>query len=423
MKDRITGSLLESLQPAPKPFEVWDTAVRSLVLRVQPSGVMTYFCVFTTPERRSRIRIGDAKIISPSVARSEAQKIQAAILTRKIDPIREKQALKTDSLRAYLRDHYLPWTETHQRGGRENVERIERCFAEILDRRLIEITPWVIEKWRSQRIKAGTSKNTVNRDVATLRAALSKAREWKFVPHHPLQDLKPLKIDNVGVVRYLSRDEEARLRAALDAREARIRAERANANLWRRERGYPEFPDLGSTAFADYLKPAVILSLNTGVRQGELFKLEWESVDLEGANLTLVGHTTKANRTRHIPLNREALEVLRGWARDHGNPPTGIVFPSSNGTVRVDAKTAWAKVLQNAKITGYRWHDLRHDFASRLAMAGVELNVIRELLGHASLTMTLRYSHLSPATKAAAVAKLDARIEPEAGDQIQRGAS
>jgi site-specific recombinase XerD len=71
-----------------------------------------------------------------------------------------------------------------------------------------------------------------------------------------------------------------------------------------------------------------------------------------------------------------------------------------------DVNTSWGNVLVDAKIENFRWHDMRHHFASHLVMAGVDLNTVRELLGHADLKMTLRYAHLAPEHKAAAVAKL-----------------
>jgi integrase len=170
-------------------------------------------------------------------------------------------------------------------------------------------------------------------------------------------------------------------------------------------RGYEPLLDLDQCAFADHLKPLVILSLNTGMRRGELFALTWDSVDLAAGRITVHGSTAKSGTTRHIPLNAEALATLRGW-RDQTGAATGLIFPARSGEALTHVRRAWESVLRAAGITRFRWHDQRHTFASKLVMAGVDLNTVRELLGHSDYAMTQRYAHLAPEHKAAAVAKL-----------------
>lgn len=206
-------------------------------------------------------------------------------------------------------------------------------------------------------------------------------------------------------MRFLEVFEESRLRDTLSAREERIRQERHNANEWRRARGYDLLPDLQAMAFVDHLKPMVLLSINTGLRRGELFNLSWDHVDLERALLTVVGDTAKSGKTRHVPLNTEALTILKAWKAQAANT-TGFVFPGRDGNRLDNVKRSWTSLLKAAGITNFRWHDMRHHFASRLVMAGIDLNTVRELLGHSDIKMTLRYAHLAPEHKAAAVARL-----------------
>ncbi len=149
----------------------------------------------------------------------------------------------------------------------------------------------------------------------------------------------------------------------------------------------------------------MLLSLHTGLRRGELFNLFWPSVDLVQANLTAHGPQTKSGRTRHVPLNAEALGVLEEWSAQ-ASDDTGLVFPGKSGGPLNNIRKSWIKVLQSAGIEKFRWHDLRHSFASRLVMASVDLNTVRELLGHADYQMTLRYAHLAPEHKAEAVERL-----------------
>jgi integrase len=140
---------------------------------------------------------------------------------------------------------------------------------------------------------------------------------------------------------------------------------------------------------------------NTTVR-GELLKLRWRSVDFARRLLTVEGPDAKSRQTRHVPLNDEAIRVLKSWREQSSDGAR--VFEISTGF-----KTAWGKILKRANIVGFRWHDLRHHFASRLVQLGVPLNTVRDLLGHSSVAMSLRYAHLAPDQRREAVAMLNQR--------------
>jgi integrase len=142
------------------------------------------------------------------------------------------------------------------------------------------------------------------------------------------------------------------------------------------------------------------------MRRGELFNLKWEDVNFAGKILTVVGETAKSGKTRHIPMNEEALSVLRKWHEQQKE--SELVFPSNGGGRLDNISSSWERLIDSAQIKNFRFHDLRHDFASKLVMAGVDLNTVRELLGHSDIKMTLRYAHLAPEKLAAAVAKLNA---------------
>jgi site-specific recombinase XerD len=120
--------------------------------------------------------------------------------------------------------------------------------------------------------------------------------------------------------------------------------------------------------------------------------------------LTVTGRTAKGAKTRHIPLNAEAHEVLARWKRQGSG--RGLVFMNADGERIASVKTSWAYVLGAAGIEDFRWHDLRHSFASKLVQRGVALPVVRELLGHGDFNLTLRYAHLADKQKVKAVAAL-----------------
>lgn len=233
---------------------------------------------------------------------------------------------------------------------------------------------------------------------------LSKAEEWGIIPENPLGKFKPVRVDSIAKLRYLTRDEEARLKTALKNRDEKIKAARAKGNEWRKERGYDLYLDLYQFTYADYLTPMILLSLNTGLRKGELFSLHWKSVNFDKAMLTIESDKAKSCKARHVPLNAIALQVLKDWQNQSFSKE--LVFANSSGVQFDNVKRSWVGILKIAEIEEFRWHDMRHHFASKLVMAGVDLNTVRELLGHADIKMTLRYAHLAPEHKARAVAKL-----------------
>jgi integrase len=142
----------------------------------------------------------------------------------------------------------------------------------------------------------------------------------------------------------------------------------------------------------------VLLALNTGMRRGELTQLTWADVDLTAKRATVRAGYAKSGKARHLPLNSEALSVLKTYKKQHDGK--GPIFGVKSVT------TSWGSLMLAAQIHDFRFHDLRHTFASKLVMASVDLNTVRELMGHSDITMTLRYAHLAPEHKAAAVEKL-----------------
>ena len=310
--------------------------------------------------------------------------------------------MKVQCLFDYLENEYGPWVKQNRKTGKSTISRIKSSFPDLLSKQMDQITPWLVEKWRASRLKDGKKPSTINRDIVALKAALSKAVDWRFLDEHPILKIKPLRVDDSPNIRFLSAEEEKRLRTAIDKREDKIRRERESGNKWRKVRSYELYPVLNSTSFADYVKPMFILAINTGIRRGELFTLIWKNIDLKNNILTVVGDDAKSNRTRHIPLNNEASEALEKW-KNINNEESGLVFPSKEGKPITSLKKVWDGLRKTAQLEGFRWHDLRHTFASKLVMAGVDLNTVRELLGHSDIKMTLRYAHLAHEHKAKAV--------------------
>ncbi|WP_120993165.1 site-specific integrase [Stutzerimonas urumqiensis] len=400
MKTKITAKILASLAPQAKTYRIHDTAQPGLSIRVLPSGHASYMVTWA---RNKAVTLGRVGMLTLEQARKEAAQYLAEAHEHGT-PLAVTQGRKgavSPTLRAFISDHYMPWFKTHHKGHEKTLHTLENNFEPIMDLRIEEITGRDLEAIRTDWLKAGNKPATANRKMGSISGVFSRALDWEFISAHPLEKVKQLKVDTRGRIRYLSSDEAKALRSALESREERIRAERDRANAWRTARRKEPLADLRTVAFADHLKPMVLLSLNTGMRRGELLDLTWPAVSLDRKTITVIGDTAKTQETRHIPLNAEAVQVLTEWKKQSGK--SSYVFPNQDGGRMDDIKTAWLNLLELAGIEGFRWHDMRHDFASRLVMAGVPLNTVRDLLGHADIKMTLRYAHLAPDSKAAAV--------------------
>jgi integrase len=193
------------------------------------------------------------------------------------------------------------------------------------------------------------------------------AIKWGQASENPVKQVKYFPV-NSQRLRFLSIDEERRLMAVCDSR----------------------------------IKPIVLTALKTGMRKGEILGLMWEQVDFENRMITV--KDSKNREPRKIPMNPGLTELLQsiriGSQGAH-------VFNNEHGRIYNTIRGPWGKALKKAGIIDFRFHDLRHTFASRLVMAGVDLVTVKELLGHKSINMTMRYSHLSQDHKRKAVELLD----------------
>ena len=140
--------------------------------------------------------------------------------------------------------------------------------------------------------------------------------------------------------------------------------------------------------------------MNTGLRHAEVLKLRWACVDFDRRLLTVEGRNAKNRQTRHVPLNEEAMSALRRWREQSGSGTR--LFDVATGF-----RTAWEKLLKRATITRFRWHDLRHHFASRLVQHGVPLNTVRDLLVTAQWECPCATRTWRPTNGEKAVAKLN----------------
>lgn len=320
--------------------------------------------------------------------REHREKIGAKGLARRVyekrkTALREDRYFPPDRARRVLVreivENYRKWSEDSGKvitDCRPAWDRVLDRFGDVTAEALkpAEIEQWAIELSRE------LSASSVNHHLALLSASYNRAQKNGTVSVNPMHVVVRLKANNVRV-RCLSEAEEARLLDALP----------------------------------QWLRPLAIVALQTGMRKGELLALRWNDVDF--ATSTIVIREAKSGEGRRLPMSNEARRVLHPlWEkrrkvvalRNRGsNDHTAYVFAAPSGGFLHSLDRYWYPALRRAAIPDFHFHDLRHTFASRLAMKGVDLYRVQILMGHKTPEMTQRYAHLSPDTLREAVERLD----------------
>lgn len=299
------------------------------------------------------------------VKRAEILKGEAGIGHKRKDILFEKAA-----------EEFLAWTKTNKKARtlkdyRQCIEHLKSSFA---GKRLGQIHTLDIERHKRRRAEVGACVRA-NREISVLHNLLNRCKEWGlYEGDNAAGTVKKIK-EPQRRLRFLESDEETRL------------LEHANG----------------------YLRSLIILGINTGLRiRAEALLLRWRDVDLSRGFLTVQAAYAKNGKTRSVPLNSRAREVLEQLReRQKGE----YVFSKPNGRPYQSIDKPFTAACRAAKLfgTGVSPHTLRHSFASRLAMAGVDLRTIQDLGGWSDLSMVQRYSHLSPTHKREAIE----RIVPE----------
>ncbi len=266
-------------------------------------------------------------------------------------------------------EEYLAWARLHHRTA-ENTEasRLRILLPFFRGRRLRDLTPALIEQYKAQRARE-VKPATVNRELEVLSSLLSRAVTSGQLTVHPMKGGKVRHLPQHNLVeRILTDKEEMRLLKVAP----------------------PELQDV------------LVVALDTGMRLGELTSLTPADVDLARAEVRL--RHTKNGKERRLPLTPRAVAVFT--ARCYGLTPEAPLFPSRPGQRPWRLDSAFGRACARAGVTGLRFHDLRHTFASRLVTGGVDLVTVQHLLGHGDLRMTSRYAHPTGASIRQALAVL-----------------
>lgn len=249
----------------------------------------------------------------------------------------------------------------HLRCRKRDSLSVRMLLNSFRDYTLKQITPGDIEDYKAKRLDQGLSPASINRELTCLKGMYSLAIKWKDATYNPVKDVDLLK-EPPGRTRYLSEDEAQRLIESADK----------------------------------YLRPIIITALNTGMRLGEILSLTWRQIYVECVFDPYIEiENSKNNKKRHIPLNDTMIALLESMDRQQDD----FVFHGLRGKPVKCIKAPWLQTLKKAGITDFRFHDLRHTFASHFVMKGGDIMPLKDILGHSFLKMVERYTHLASSHK------------------------
>jgi len=352
------------------------------------------------PERCFYIRYKDGKgkriiekigwesegITAAYAAQVRAERIRTLRLGDEPIPIQKKRKLSV-TFEEVFEGHYLPWARQNKKSW-QREEALYKCHLKptIGNKPLREITPFVLEGVKKRMRERGLSQRTVLYALAVVRQVFNRARDWGlFEGEPPTKQVKMPRFDNRRI-RFLSPEE---IRVLLEACRKRSRE----------------------------LYEMCLLSLHCGLRAGEIFSLKWGDIDLTNGLLYVVDSKNRINRA--VPMTEEVKKIFEGKVPGE---PGDLVFPSRKGEERQRISRTFQRVLDelgwNEGVEDRRnrvtFHTLRHTFCALHVMAGTSLSVLAELLGHRSLEMVKRYSHLLPEARREAAKRLEEVLKTEA---------
>ena len=265
---------------------------------------------------------------------------------------------------------YLEYAKANKRSwlrDEQIMKHLNGFFGNML---LTDVGPLSIERYKLDRMQA-VAPATVNREIALLKHLFNMAEQWDiYRGRNPVKRVKFLAENNLQF-RFVTEEDEARLLKCC----------------------------------SPYLQDLVTFAIHTGLRLGDILKLKWEEVDIGQDGICFL--VQKTRRILELPLNDEAARVVGAW---HGMRKSPYVFYNpKTGDQFKDLWLGLKKACRKAGLKGITWHTFRHTFASRLTREGADLVTVKELLGDANITTTMRYAHTNRSAKQQAVRLLEAR--------------
>ncbi len=294
---------------------------------------------------------------SKKLAEQLLAKRKAEILDGKFDVNRPDAILFTEFAGEFLEYANTTKKERTHRFHKNSLVALNKFFGESY---LGKITPYEIEQFKLNRLSE-VSPSSVNRELATLNHIFNMAIKWEKARENPVEKVQKLK-EPPGKIRYLSADE------------IKILIEHCTI---------------------PYLRIAVLISVHTGMRKGEVLALQKKDINFDNQMISVEEtksdgkreDSPKSGKCRYIPINNTLYQELKDWIDKLDGED---ILPVD------DFRKAFNTAKKDAGLSDISFHTLRHTAASHLVMGGVDLITVKEVLGHESLKMVERYSHLSP---------------------------
>jgi integrase len=306
----------------------------------------TWWIQFTTPNGERVQRSAGTKV------KQEAQELHDQL---KAQAWREKRLGAKP--RHTWQEAVIRWIKEqgHKNSIKTDIELLRWLDDHLHDKYLDEIDVIRVQLIQNAKLETGVKNGTVNRVMALLRAVLNKAaQEWQWLDKSPYVRMLPTAEKRI---RWLTQEEAAKLLRELPS----------------------------------HLEAMVRFSLATGLRESNVTGLEWSQIDMQRRCAWIHPEQAKAKKAIAVPLNEDALAVIRSQI---GKNHTHVFTYEGNPVTRAN-NHAWRKALKRAGIVDFRWHDLRHTWASWHIQNGTPLHVLQELGGWADSSMVLKYAHLS----------------------------
>ena len=323
--------------------------------------------------------------------RKLANKIHAKVQTqiaegKWLDVDMGKHTTLKELMQKYLKEHSPKKAANSAKRDKSSSKHLLLFFGGYV---LADIAPRLISDYKGQRYREGAKPATINRELSLMKHAFTMAtKEWELARENPVKLVSMEKEDNERD-RWLDRDEERKLLE--------------HCSKW--------------------LVEIIVFALNTGMRLEEILSLRWKQVDLSRRVVEVI--RTKNKKKRSIPLNQTVLGLLKERSRVR-YLASDCVFTSTAGT-KIDQgnlRRAFIQARKKAGLGDFRFHDLRHTFATRLVQAGIDLYKVQKLLGHKTPQMTQRYSHHYPESLRDGVEALDyVTITSQSGENQEKGAT